>query len=117
VTPGEAAIIKESRVTVFTIADIDALGIREVMRQALQAAMAGTRGLYVSYCPTVTDIPGAAGGSGGITLRETHQAMEIIAQTKAMLAMDAVGLGPEREARLLAEATHFIMSCFGKQIL
>jgi hypothetical protein len=31
--------------------------------------------------------------------------------------MDAVGLGPEREARLLAEATHFIMSCFGKQIL
>jgi len=117
VTPGEAAIIKESRVTVFTIADIDALGIREVMRQALQAAMAGTRGLYVSYCPAVTDIPGVAGGSGGITLRETHQAMEIIAQTKAMLAIDAVGLGPEREARLLAEATHFIMSCFGKQIL
>ena len=117
VTPREAAIIKESRVTAFTIADIDALGIREVMRQALQAAMAGTRGLYVSYCPAVTDIPGVAGGSGGITLRETHQAMEIIAQTKAMLAMDAVGLGPEREVRLLAEATHFIMSCFGKQIL
>jgi len=117
VNPREAALIKESRVTVFTIADIDALGIREVMRQALQAAMAGTRGLYVSYCPAVTDIPGVAGGSGGITLRETHQAMEIIAQTKAMLAMDAVGLGPEREARLLAEATHFIMSCFGKQIL
>ena len=117
VTPGEAAIIRESRVTVFTIADIDALGIREVMRQALQAALAGTRGLYVSYCPAVTDIPNVAGGSAGITLRETHQAMEIIAQTKAMLAMDAVGLGPEREARLLAEATHFIMSCFGKQIL
>jgi predicted amino acid racemase len=117
VTPSEAAIIKESRVGVFTIADIDALGIREVMRQALQAAMAGTRGFYVSYCPAVTDIPGIVGGSGGITLRETHQAMEIIAQTKAMLAMDAVGLGPEREPRLLTEATHFIMSCFGKQIL
>jgi predicted amino acid racemase/arginase family enzyme len=117
VAPREAVLIKESRVTVFTIADIDALGIREVMRQALQIATAGTRGLYVSYCPAVTDIPGVAGGSGGITLRETHQAMEIVAQTKAMLAMDAVGLGPEREARLLVEATHFIMSCFGKQIL
>src|SRR5262249_35681063 len=37
VTPREAEIIKASRVTVFTIADIDALGIREVMRQALPA--------------------------------------------------------------------------------
>jgi predicted amino acid racemase/arginase family enzyme len=117
VTPHEAEIIRESRVTVFTIADIDALGIREVMRQALRAALSGTRGLYVSYCPAVTDIPGVAEGSGGITLRETHQAMEIIAQTRALLAMDVTGIGPDREPRLNAEAANFVMSCFGKQIL
>ena len=117
VTPHEAEIIRESRVTVFTIADIDALGIREVMRQALRAALAGTRGLHVSYCPAVTDIPGVAEGSGGITLRETHQAMEIIAQTRALLAMDVAGIGPDREPRLNAEAANFVMSCFGKQIL
>jgi arginase family enzyme len=117
VTPHEAEIIRDSRVTVFTIADIDALGIREVMRQALRVAMAGTRGLYVSYCPAVTDIPGVADGSGGITLRETHQAMEIVAQTCALLAMDVIGLGPNRESRLNAEAANFVMSCFGKQIL
>jgi arginase family enzyme len=115
--PREAELIKGSRVSVFTIADIDALGIREVMRQALQAALAGTRGLYVSYCPAATDLPGVAGGAGGITLRETHQAMEIIAQAKALLAMDAIGLGPGREPRLLEETANFIMSCFGKQIL
>jgi arginase family enzyme len=117
VTPHEAEVIRESRVTVFTIADIDALGIREVMRQSLRTALAGTRGLYVSYCPAVTDIPGVAEGSGGITLRETHQAMEIIAQTRALLAMDVTGIGPDREPRLNAEAANFIMSCFGKQIL
>jgi predicted amino acid racemase/arginase family enzyme len=117
VAPHEAEIIKESRVTVFTIADIDALGIREVMLQALRTAMAGTKGFYVTYCPAVTDIPGTISGSGGITLRETHQAMEIIAQTKAMLAMDAVGLGPGQERRIVAETCNFIMSCFGKQIL
>jgi arginase family enzyme len=79
--------------------------------------MAGTRGLYVSYSPEVTDIPGVAVGSGGITLRETHQAMEIVAQTGAVMAMDVVGLKPDQEPRVIAEASHFIMSCFGKQIL
>jgi predicted amino acid racemase len=117
VAPHEAEIIRDSRVTVFTIADIDALGIREVMRQALRAAMAGTRGLYVSYSPAVTDIPGVAVGAGGITLRETHQAMEIVAETGALLAMDAVGLHPDGEPRLIAETANFIMSCFGKKIL
>jgi arginase family enzyme len=117
VTPHEAEIIRESRVSAFTIQDIDALGIREVMRQALRIALAGTRGLYVSYCPAVTEIPAIAAGSGGITLRETHQAMEITAQTQAMLAMDVVGVGPECDARVNAEAANFIMSCFGKQIL
>lgn len=117
VTPHEAEIIKDSRVTVFTIADIDALGIREVMRQGLRTAMAGTMGFYVSYCPAVTDMPGIASGSGGITLRETHQAMEIIAQTKAMLAMDVVGLKPDKERHLIADTFHLVMSGFGRQIL
>ena len=113
----EAEIIKDSRVTVFTIADIDALGIREVMRQALHIAMAGTRGLYVSYSPTVTDLPGVEGGSGGISLRETHQALEIIAKTGAMLVLDVIGIKPGREKRLMSETANFIMSCFGKRIL
>jgi predicted amino acid racemase/arginase family enzyme len=117
VSPAEAEVIRSSRVTVFTIADIDALGIREVMRQALRTALAGTAGLYVSYSPAVTDIPGTITGSGGITLRETHQAMEIIAQTGRLLAMDVVGLAPGGEARILAETAHFVLSCFGKEIL
>lgn len=113
----EAEIIRDSRVTVFTMVDIDAVGIREVMRQGLRTALAGTRGLYVSYCPAVTDIPGTVTGSGGITLRETHQAMEITAQTGAVLAMDAVGLKSDQEPRIIAETANFIMSCFGKRIL
>ena len=117
VEPNEAEIIRNSRVTVFTIADIDALGIREVMRIALRSASAGTQGFYVSYSPDVTDIPGTTTGSGGITPRETHQAMEIIAQTSDVLAIDVVGLTPDRERRVFTETAHFILSCFGKQIL
>ncbi|MDX1432266.1 MAG: alanine racemase [Gammaproteobacteria bacterium] len=113
----EAEIIRDSRVTVFTMTDVDALGIREVMRQALHVATPGTRGLYVSYSPRVTDLPGVEGGSGGITVRETHQAMEIIAATEDMLIMDVVGIGAEAGSRLAAETSHFILSCFGKQII
>ena len=35
-SPAEAAVLKQSRITVFTMADIDALGMRDVMREAHQ---------------------------------------------------------------------------------
>lgn len=115
--PEEVAILKSSRVKIFTIADIDALGMREVMRQAVQIASAGTQGFHVSYNAAVTDIPGHLPGSGGITIRETHQAMEAIHQSKAMRGMDVTGLDPEAEPRLASVIVHFALSAFGKKIL
>ncbi len=75
----DAAFLKPSRITIFTMVEIDATGIREVMREAIRIASAGTKGVHVSYSPTVTEIPGSIEGSGGITVRETHQVMEAIA--------------------------------------
>jgi arginase family enzyme len=115
--PGEAEIIRNSGVAVHTMADIDALGIGEVMRRALKTVSAGTRGYYVSYCPAVTDVPATRFGSGGMTIRETHQAMETIARAGGALAVDAVGLSESVEPRIAAETCHFVLSCFGKQIL
>lgn len=115
--PEEVEILKSSRVKVFTIADIDALGMREVMRQAIGIASAGMQGFHVSYDAAVTDIPGYLPGSGGITIRETHQAMEAIHQSKAMRGMDVTGLSPDAEARFASVVVHFALSAFGKQIL
>jgi predicted amino acid racemase/arginase family enzyme len=115
--PEEVAILNASRVKIFTIADIDALGMREVMRQAIEIASAGVQGFHVSYNAAVTDIPGHLPGSGGITIRETHQAMEAIHQSKAMRAMDVTGLDPEAEPRLASVVVHFALSAFGKRIL
>jgi predicted amino acid racemase/arginase family enzyme len=121
-SPREARIIRESRLKAFTMADIDALGIREVIRQSLRIAMAGTRGFYVSYSPAVTDVPGTVLGSGGMTIRETHQAMEAIAQASArqrhgMLAMEVIHLNHLTEQRLVAESLAFVLSALGKTIL
>ena len=122
ISPRESHVIRQSRLKIFTMADIDALSIREVIRQALRIATAGTRGFYVSYSPTVSDIPGAHLGSGGLTIRETHQAMEAIAQASergahGMLAMDMVRLGEQTEQRAVSESLAFLFSAFGKTIL
>ncbi len=115
--PEEVEILKSARLKIFTIADIDALGMREVIRQAVQIASAGMQGFHVSYNPAVTDIPGHLPGSGGITVRETHQVMEAIHQSKAMRAMDITGLDGEAEPRLASVVVHFALSAFGKRIL
>lgn len=115
--PEEAEILKDTRIRIFTIADIDALGMREVIRQAVQIAAAGMQGFHVSYTPAVTDIPGYLPGTGGITVRETHQAMEAIHQSGAMRGMDITGLQGEAEPRLASLVVHFALSAFGKRIL
>jgi predicted amino acid racemase len=115
--PGEAALLKSSRMTVFTIVDIDARGMRDIMRQAIRIASAGTHGFHVSYSPSATDIPGWADGAGGITVRETHQAMEAIAEQGGMVSMSLAPLTVSSGARVIRESASFLMSALGKQIL
>lgn len=101
VSPADSAYVKESGMHAFTIVDIDVLGIREVMRRAVQVARNGTRGIAVSYHGPVTD-------TDGISSRETHQAMEIIAQTGSLLAMEVLDARSPRD---------YILSAFGRTIL
>ena len=116
-SPAEAEVLKQSRITVFTMADIDALGMRDAMREAVRIATTGTTGFHVSYSPETTEIPGWADGSGGMTVRETHQAMELIALTGGMISMDVSRLTSVLDERVAAETLSFVMSAFGKRIL
>lgn len=104
--PEESAFIKENGLAAYTIVDIDIRGIREVMREAIRTARAGTRGFVVVYDASVT-------GADGISARETHQAMELIAQSGGMLALQIIGLNSANADQIAA----FILSCFGRTIL
>ena len=115
--PAEVRVLKDSQVTAFTMAEIDAMGMHEVIREAIRIASSGTVGFHVSYSPTVTELSGWAGGSGGITVRETHQAMEAIALSGHLLSMDVSGLTADFEPRLATDTVNFVMSAFGKRIL
>lgn len=116
-SPAEAKILNDSRITVFTMTEVDSMGMREVMRETLKIASNGTRGFHVSYSPTATEMPGWADGSGGMTVRETHLAMEAIASNGSMISINVSGLSAALEPRVATESVSFVMSAFGKRIL
>lgn len=108
--PKEAEIIRRLGITVYTMEDVDQMGIQAVMRKALQRAVIGTQGLYVHYDPQICD-----GGQEGLTIRETHLMLELIARTGFMRALDVSGFHVAgRERRSLQ---NFVASALGKRIL
>lgn len=78
----ELEVAREQGVTVFSVADIDRLGMREVARQALEIATRGTESIYLSVDIDVLDGAYAWGTCGpeigGITGRELVQGLQVV---------------------------------------
>ena len=90
--------VRESGVTVFTMKDVDRLGIATIMEQALTIAGTDTFGIHVSFDLDVCD-PAIAPGvgtpvRGGLDYREAHMAMEMIADSGRLIALDLVEINP-----------------------
>lgn len=111
-----------TKVTVFTMSDIDQLGMKEVMRRALDIVSEGTDGVHVSFDLDVIDPAEAPGVGtpvpGGINFREAHLAMELIAEAGIMSSMEVAEVNPILDTRnKTAElAVGLISSAFGKRI-
>ena len=94
----EKKIVRQAGVRVFTMREVDERGMRACMQEALARATDGTAGFVVSLDMDVVDPPDAPGvGSpvrGGITYREAHLAMEMIADTGKMLSLEVVEINP-----------------------
>ena len=94
----EKQIVRDSRVHVFTMKDIDRSGIATITEQALAIAGAGTAGVHVSFDMDVCD-PSIAPGvgtpvKGGLDYREAHMLMEIVADSGLLRALDLVEVNP-----------------------
>jgi len=115
--------IHASGVNVFTMRDIDELGMRLVVQRALDLATRDTAGFAVSFDMDVVDPDEAPGVGtavpGGITFREAHLAMEIIADSKKMLSLEIVEVNPILDTlnRTAALAVGLVGSALGKKIL
>jgi len=99
----EKEIVRESRVHVFTMKDIDRAGIASVVEQALALAGAATGGIHVSFDLDVCD-PAIAPGvgtpvKGGLDYREAHMLMEVVADSGLLRALDLVEVNPILDER------------------
>ena len=119
----EKKIVRASKVHVFTMKEVDRLGIAEVMARAIAIATKGTGGFHVSYDLDVCD-PTVAPGvgtpvKGGLSYREAHVVMEMVAETGKLTSLDLVEVNPTLDIRnTTAElGTELALSALGKSIL
>lgn len=119
----ERRLVKESGINAFTMRAIDEQGMRVAMEKSLALATADTAGYVVSFDMDVVDPDEAPGVGtpvrGGITFREAHLAMEMIADSKKMLALELVEINPIIDIlnRTAILGVGLLSSALGKKIL
>lgn len=107
----EVELIKKHDIKVYTMEDIDMLGMREVMINALRQVTTGTEGFYTRLSTGVIKADGE-----GLTFREAHLAMEMIADSAKMKAFDISGT-PDKSWIDNKGLCNLVESAFGKRIL
>jgi len=119
----ERKIVKKSGIHVFTMRDIDERGMREAMADALKYCMDDTAGIAVSLDMDFVDPSDAPGVGtpvrGGVTYREAHLAMEMIADSEAMVSLEIVEINPiiDEHNRTALLGVELVLSALGKKIL
>jgi arginase len=119
----EKEIVRDSRVRVFTIKEIDRAGIAVVVEEALAIAGRDTAGVHVSFDLDVCD-PAIAPGvgtpvKGGLDYREAHMLMEMVADSGLLRALDLVEVNPILDDRNMTAqlGAELASSALGQKIL
>jgi arginase len=120
--PGERALIGELGLHVYTMSEIDRRGIETVVGEALERAE-GAPFVHVSLDMDGLD-PDVAPGvgtavRGGLTYREAHLAMELIAESGLLTCLEIVEVNPilDRSNATAALAVELAASAFGATTL
>ena len=121
--PLEKDLVKRSGIKVFTMRDIDERRMNAVMKEALEVALDGTAGIHVSFDMDFVEprIAPAVGTPvwGGATYRESHLAMEMVADTGKIIGLDMAEVNPmlDQAGATAQFGVELILSAFGKKIL
>jgi arginase len=118
----EKELIRGSGCTVFTMRDVDEIGIRAVLSRVLKKFGPGGK-IHVSLDLDVMDPLDAPGvgtpSQGGLTYREGQLVMEILADTKQLHSADIMEVNPilDIQNRTAQMGVNLLASLFGKKIL
>jgi arginase len=120
--PGERELLRQTGVRAFTMSEIDRIGIERAVREALDR-VAGGGFVHVSLDMDVLDPEIAPGVGtpvrGGLTYREAHLALELVAESGLAGSLEVVEVNPilDRENTTALTAVELVASALGKTIL
>lgn len=121
--PGEKQRVLDSGIHVLTMNDIDREGLATMAGRAIDLAGDSTFGIHVSLDLDACD-PSIAPGvgtavMGGLSYRETHMLMELVAESGKMTSLDLVEVNPILDTQnTTAElGVELALSALGKTIL
>ena len=119
---GEQALVRELDLAVYTISDLDRRGVEPVIEEAL-ARISGGAFVHVSIDLDVMDPEVAPGVGdpvrGGLSYREAHLALELVAEAGVLDCLELVEVNPIRdhENTTAALAVGLAASALGVRIL
>src|SRR4029077_510848 len=112
---------REHGVRMFTMSEIDQRGIKACLDEAIER-LRGPGGIHISFDIDAVDPLEAPGVGtpwpGGLTYREAHLAMEVLAATGEVSSMEMVEVNPiaDHENRTARLASELILSALGRTI-
>jgi arginase len=119
---GERERVKELGVKVFTMSDVDRLGVERAIRESL-THIAGPGFVHVSLDMDAVDPEVAPGVGtpvrGGLNYREAHLAFELVAESGLLTSLDVVEVNPvfDRQNETAQLAVELVASALGARIL
>jgi arginase len=115
--------VRQSGVNAYTMKDIDRYGMAVVMEKALELICRGGAALHVSFDMDGVD-PAISPGvgtpvRGGLSYREAHLAMEMVADSQNLIALDVVEVNPilDNQNSTAILGCELILSALGEKIL
>jgi arginase len=120
---GEKRFIKEQGIKVYTMHEIDRLGMTRVMEEALETVTTGTDGVHLSLDLDGLDPNDAPGVGtpviGGITYRESQLAMEMLSEANVLTSAEFVEVNPILDSmnKTAEVAVELMVSLFGEKLL
>lgn len=120
---GERKLIKEKGIKVFTMHEIDLLGMTQVMKESINYLKDKTDGVHLSLDLDGLDPHDAPGVGtpviGGISYRESHLAMELLAESGLVTSAEFVEVNPilDDKNKTATVAVALMGSLFGEKLL
>ncbi|OIU73040.1 arginase [Rossellomorea aquimaris] len=120
---GERELIKEKGIKVYTMHEVDRMGMAKVMEDAITYLKDRTDGVHLSLDLDGLDPSDAPGVGtpvlGGISYRESHLAMEMLEEAKIITSAEFVEVNPilDEKNKTATVAVALMGSLFGEKLL